>query len=165
MEGGPCCEVLHRRREREYPLGFCEAFAEGLALLLEESKESMRFIEIFSGPNAPLSTEVAKRFWRCYPPDHTWVVMRDGFLRKPSEMKGDARSSPCRPIAYTRKTHFRVILLGTGEFRFRAGYRQDAVEAGKQPSFGKRNQLIPDGLLDPKRHLELAKGAVHIPLS
>jgi len=36
-------------------------------------------------------------------------------------------------------------------------YRLEAVQSGKQPSYGGRTQLIPDGLQDPLKHLELAK--------
>jgi hypothetical protein len=40
-------------------------------------------------------------------------------------------------------------------------YRKAAVEAGKQPSYGKRLQLIPDGLSSPLDHLEAAKQLQH----
>jgi len=40
-------------------------------------------------------------------------------------------------------------------------YRSAAVQAAKQPSYGKRQQLILDGLLDPSRHIEEAKKLQH----
>ena len=46
--------------EREYPEEFCRAYAHGLARALGKAEAS--FVEIFSGPNAPLSFAVA-RVW------------------------------------------------------------------------------------------------------
>ena len=40
--------------------------------------------------------------------------------------------------------------------------RAVAVESGRQPSFGKRTQLIEDGLKNPKEHLSSALGLVNI---
>lgn len=42
--------------EREYPSGFCQAYSEGIA----ELKSGGLFLEVFSGPNAPLSQAVSK---------------------------------------------------------------------------------------------------------
>ena len=39
--------------------------------------------------------------------------------------------------------------------------RSSAVEAGRQPSFGKRTQMIRDGINDPLRHLKEAMGLKH----
>ena len=39
--------------------------------------------------------------------------------------------------------------------------RQTAIQSGKQPSYGKRVQLIPDGLNDPELHLNRALELVH----
>ena len=36
-------------------------------------------------------------------------------------------------------------------------YRQEAVQSGKQPSYGGRRQLISDGLHNPEQHLEKVK--------
>jgi len=45
--------------EREYPKGFCEAYGEGLKNLSERLGLDITFVEIFSGPRAPLSKAVA----------------------------------------------------------------------------------------------------------
>lgn len=37
----------------------------------------------------------------------------------------------------------------------------DALGSGRQPSFGKRRQLIPDGINHPLRHLEEASKLTH----
>ena len=42
--------------EREYSVGFCDAFAKGLKT--DDSVNS--FVEIFSGPNAPLSHSIGR---------------------------------------------------------------------------------------------------------
>ena len=40
-------------------------------------------------------------------------------------------------------------------------FRLAAVESGRQPSYGKRTQLIPDGLNDPHLHFREALGLKH----
>ena len=45
--------------ESEYPRGFCQAYAEVAGELLAQEGT---FVEIFSGPNAPLSEELCKHF-------------------------------------------------------------------------------------------------------
>ena len=42
--------------EREYPVGFCRSYAKAAREILGSGR---KFVEIFSGPNAPLSREVA----------------------------------------------------------------------------------------------------------
>ena len=42
-----------------------------------------------------------------------------------------------------------------------SGGRLETLQAGRQPSFGKRLQLIQDGLNDPVEHLKLAKFLAH----
>ena len=41
--------------EREYPVGFCKEYAKAAGLVLGSGGS---FLEVFSGPNAPLSVEV-----------------------------------------------------------------------------------------------------------
>lgn len=54
--------------EREYPQGFCEAYAEGLhAHFSSLNLKQAKFVEVFSGPNAPLSVAVARRFGSSLP--------------------------------------------------------------------------------------------------
>ena len=52
-------------REREYPQGFCEAYAAAVQKATA-GKDSI-FLEVFSGPNAPLSKAVAT-VWGLQPP-------------------------------------------------------------------------------------------------
>ncbi len=137
--------------EREYPIGFCQSYARAVKSLLDGNK---KFIEIFSGPNAPLSGEVAKEFGE---------VLRGCRLSKEkgiknelssiaelisSEVKGlEEQASDSRP--YSEAPTSAVQPEGLPN-------RLAAVKAGKQPSFGKRSQLIPDGTRDPLLHLAAA---------
>ena len=52
--------------EREYPKEFCAAYAKGL--LKAVGQDDMTFLEVFSGPNAPLSCGVAEAFGVEVPP-------------------------------------------------------------------------------------------------
>ena len=51
--------------EREYPVGFCNAYAK--AVSNDTRSRIHSFIEVFSGPNAPLSCALAEA-WGVYPP-------------------------------------------------------------------------------------------------
>ena len=137
--------------EREYPIGFCRSYARAAKSLLDGIK---RFVEIFSGPNAPLSGEVAMEFGE---------VLRGCRLSKEkgiknelssiaelisSEVKGlEEQASDFRPYSETPTSAVQAEGLPN---------RLAAVKAGKQPSFGKRSQLIPDGTRDPLLHLAAA---------
>ena len=102
------------------------------------------FVEVFSGPNAPLSQHVAEVFN---------VEMPGSKLNAEKGITAELTRSeelgqPSCPE-----------LLGMGVES--NAYRLAAVEAGRQPSYGKRNPLIPDGLLSPERHMEVAKKLHH----
>ena len=61
--------AFRSKEEAEYPSGLCEAFAEAAVRRFEkrgmdakdEAKAESHFIEIFSGPNAPLSKAMASK--------------------------------------------------------------------------------------------------------
>lgn len=46
--------------EREYPEGFCSAYAAGVQQSFKHSSSEFTFLEVFSGPNAPLSQAVGR---------------------------------------------------------------------------------------------------------
>jgi hypothetical protein len=46
--------------ERQYPAGFCRAYALGLKAEILSRDTHCSFVEIYSGPNAPLSQEVTR---------------------------------------------------------------------------------------------------------
>ena len=57
--------------ERECPLGFCQAYARGVKETLEDKvspRKPYNFLEVFSGPNVPLSGEVAGKL-KCILPE------------------------------------------------------------------------------------------------
>ena len=153
--------------EREYSEGFCEAYAEGLTQI-SKSMGDKSFIEIFSGPNAPLSRAVARAWDEPEPKRLENLDRRPGVLTELAEMpdnpktrKGEVdfkelqhASKPGAKQTSERKDPGKV-------FPETNPYRVAAVQAAKQPSYGKRIQLIEDGLNSPTEHLETAKGLKH----
>ena len=137
--------------EREYPEGFCSEYAECMRGRLEAGES---FVETFSGPNAPLSLAVAK-------------VLGIPLRAKKETNKG----------VKTKLQHLSQLIsedIASTFLRSDAGgpamkrqrvenslQRAIVVEAGKQPGYGKRIQLIPDGIQDPLRHLEAALTLEH----
>ena len=136
--------------EREYPSGFCRCYA---LALLDYLKPGDSFLEVFSGPNAPLSAAVGSVFKTPVPGG-------------PMDTKGKGVKSELQAL---------VEVIGEGKKRTRKGNSEEqmvsprnlglaeaavnrlrALESGKQPSFGKRSQIISDGINDPERHLEEA---------
>ena len=136
--------------EREYPSGFCRCYA---LALLEYLKPGDSFLEVFSGPNAPLSAAVGSVFKTPVPGG-------------PLDTKGKGVKSELQAL---------VEVMGEGKKRTRKGDSEEhmvsprnlglaeaavnrlrTLESGKQPSFGKRFQIISDGINDPERHLEEA---------
>ena len=143
--------------EREYPLGFCKSYALAASKIL---KQGQSFVDVFSGPNAPLSLEVASNFGE--------------------PLRGSKLSSSGRGIKNELSSISELIskeIRGLGEEASSASNnsskakgpqateslpnRLAAVKAGKQPSFGKRTQLIPDGLQNQMLHLERAVCLTH----
>lgn len=130
----------------------------------------LTFVEIFSGPRALLSNAVA-------------TALEDGDYKTPSQIPESnqfvkTEASQMDDIVLPKE------LLPLGDVHEAGGSkvvkhlddgpdditnrqpevdrsRREALQAGKQPSFGKRLQLIPDGLRDPKKHLDLAKQLTH----
>ena len=127
--------------EREYPLGFCRAYADATR---EYLKPGDAFVEIFSGPNAPLSSEVARVHG--IPLPGARVGKSDKGVKRELQKLSDL--SPAKPVR-------------SGEPVERTFSRLSALEAGKQPSYGKRVQLIEDGINDELVHLNLAKDLIH----
>ena len=129
--------------EREYPEGFCKAYACALQRL--RSRENIQsFLEVFSGPNAPLSSSIAKAF--NVPLPGSKLDTQKGVVTefsRPDEL----------PISQVYPTE--PIPVETN------AYRLAAVEAGKQPSYGKRCPLIPDGLQSPSKHMAHARVLKH----
>ena len=136
--------------EREYPKGFCTAYAAGIGTLQEEDQS---FLEIFSGANAPLSEAVAS-FWELPPLPKVKPLLERGEKFEFSESSKNSGSPKTQGEPHAQISR-PPPSPETGL------YRKAAVEAGKQPSYGKRLQLIPDGLCCPQKHLEAAKRLQH----
>ena len=145
--------------EREYPQGFCAAYALGIGTLQEEDQS---FLEVFSGANAPLSQAVAG-MWGLQPirtaAPGSLLIGGEKFEFSESGMQHATAAVPREP--YLRKKESSDSPGVSKAFPEKEPYRKAAVEAGKQPSYGKRLQLIPDGLSSPLDHLEAAKQLQH----
>ena len=137
--------------EREYPIGFCECYAKAAKHVLADGGT---FVEVFSGPNAPLSTCVGNLLG---------VLVPGAKLEKRGE--GDKRElhslaqvidSSLTPPETTEGLHGRHPCQDTKDLN-----RRTAMQAARQPGYGKRVQLIPDGINDPRLHMEAAMRLQH----
>ena len=133
--------------EREYPKGFCQSYAKCLRPRLS-SHES--FMEIFSGPNAPLSSAVAEEMGVPLPGSkkETQKGVKSE-LQHLSQLIGDVSSE----TSILERSEVKAMKMRKVE---NSHQRAVVVEAGKQPGYGKRAQLIPDGIQDPLKHLGIA---------
>ena len=132
--------------EREYPPGFCEAYAAAVQKATA-GKDSV-FIEVFSGPHAPLSRAVAA-VWGLQPPAPPEALPKGSeFERSETDTSIPGQVTPSEQPWMQQPVES-------------ASYRASRVEAGAQPSYGKRTQLISDGLNSPSQHLARAKTLVH----
>ena len=142
-------------------MGFCDAYAKAVSNDTQSRIHS--FVEVFSGPNAPLSCALAKA-WGVYPPVPPDTVRPPG--PEESELStvqmGEAQPVPqtlCAPDEIPTGAPEGVLVGKAGVESTRS--RAQAVEAAKQPSFGKRQQLIPNGLNDARLHLCQARRLKH----
>ena len=121
--------------EREYPREFCETYAACIKDL-SNLDEEFTFLEVFSGPNAPLSNAVAGHLESELPPpmESLLGVDTDGTRIERSEHQSV-------PETLQPQSEFVPISAETGN-----KHRLEALESARQPSYGKRNQFIPDGL-------------------
>ena len=135
--------------EREYPQGFCEQYAECCKDVL---KEKGTFVEIFSGPNAPLSAAVCKAFGES---------LKGGRLETNRGVKQELQRIAQAVENSTKLARPESRPLQIAEVPDGRVSRLNMLESGKQPGYGKRNQLIPDGLNCTKQHLNQALKLEH----
>jgi len=143
--------------EREYPVGFCRSYAKAARKMLGSGR---KFVEIFSGPNAPLSREVATILGE--PLRGSRVSSKEKGVKNELSSITELIAAEVEEIGV--KTTPKYPQSEDSQLEMEAetlAYRLAAVKAGKQPSFGKRTQLIPDGIQDPLKHLETAVGLTH----
>lgn len=131
--------------EREYPQGFCECYAEAIRSM---RPIPMKFTEVYSGPNAPLSQAIGREFATAVPGSR--LETRGEGIR--NELQTLAQVLRGQPVATGAMREVEV------EDNF---YRHSAVASGRQPSYGKRRQLIPNEVGDPLEHLEEALRLSH----
>ena len=143
--------------EREYPQGFCMSYARAAKKVMGKQG---KFIEIFSGPNAPLSREVAEIFGEPLKGSKISST-RKGIKNELSNISEliseEVKKLHLVPSSQATGETPRVLPVQAEELPSRLA----AVKSGKQPSFGKRSQLIPDGIKDPLEHLSKAVGLEH----
>eukprot|EP00435_Cladocopium_sp_Y103_P061120 s489_g22.t1 len=174
--------------EREYPQGFCRQYAEAAGVATQHSDST--FLEIFSGPNAPLSRAVAEE-WSVPPPPPVEAIPRRDWREhseirtlvstprserketpassreeQPSQERGASEVVPeeshsLRVSSSASPSSHPETPLGDPPPVETNPYRAARVEASSQPSYGKRTQLIPDGLGSPGDHLQVAKNLSH----
>ncbi len=138
--------------EREYPRGFCESYAACLDNPVQGGSLSS-FVEIYSGPNAPLSNAISERFsGESIQGVEQRIIGRE--FQSIDEVAGAARPASSKPEPVRKEA-------GSKNSTLSAANRQNALSSGRQPSFGKRTQLVPDGINHPMKHLDAAKGLTH----
>lgn len=110
--------------EREYPRGFCVAYAESVRQsILERSFKS--FVEVFSGPNAPLSAAVAG-VAGCPPPGDR---VSDKGQREFQSLK-ELETAPKERVPTSKSSPPTGRVNPTQEMN-----REYAVNSGRQPCF------------------------------
>lgn len=137
--------------EREYPRGFCDQYA----LCLKEIAPPIRsFVEIFSGPNAPLSRSISELFSVDLP--GAKMASRGKGLTNELQKLAEVMD-PGLDSSY-------VLQVGSSTVNKRVEskfHREAGVNSGRQPGYGKRTPLVPDGLNDPICHMKEALKLQH----
>ena len=146
-------------QEREYPSGFCEAYARAVRSISEKRDIPITFLEVFSGPGAPLTKAVALSLQTDTPQivvDN--ALMTRGEFHELNDQSGVSGSPPNRE---THQKEEAPPLRPPGDFGETTQYRLAAVESSRQPSYGKRISLIEDGMNSPEDHVRTAKRLKH----
>eukprot|EP00435_Cladocopium_sp_Y103_P058671 s40_g20.t1 len=128
-----------------------------IARRLNSWEELEREPGVFSGHNAPLSVAVAES-WGVTAPIPLDAIPAGGFKELSESCtlgpKKNSSGKPDRPVASSPSLCMQHPVETSS-------CRVSRVEAGSQPSNGKRSQLIPDGLQSGEEHLKLAKQLTH----
>lgn len=149
--------------EREYPKGFCEAYAKAVKEFHAEAQGGKAsFMEIFSGPNAPLSKAVAD-VWGIPLPGRIVDRPQKGIKRELHQIsqlmvadveRGAAATAPREALVNPGPDAERPVVENLAN-------RLAAIEAARQPGYGKNIPLIEKGLNDPETHLSRAVKLKH----
>ena len=146
-------------QEREYPSGFCEAYARAVREISKRRESTITFLEVFSGPGAPLTKAVASSLQADIPS----IVVDNDLMRRGEFHELSDRSGGCTipPVPRTDEKEELPSLGIPGEFGETTPYRLAAVESSRQPSYGKRVSLIQDGMNSPLAHVMASKKLKH----
>ena len=136
--------------EREYPSGFCLTFADCFKSLAEK-EDIQSFVEVFSGPNAPLSNEVSKSLRGCDIP-RAETTKKGREFQSRLEVQNLLRKQSSDSSHPTLESEDKVL---------QSMNLENARLSGRQPGFGKRKQLIPDGINNTRLHLQKAVKLEH----
>eukprot|EP00435_Cladocopium_sp_Y103_P034170 s309_g8.t1 len=123
--------------------------------------DGFTFLEVFSGPNAPLSQAVAGMLGLSLEPPKSRLVSA---AADRVEMSGPSSSEPDLKYKQPQDGSHPAIQAGSPlqQPQVETGkYRLEAIQSAKRPSYGKRTQLIDDGLSDPEQHFVAAKCLRH----
>lgn len=139
--------------EREYPKGFCWEYAAAMKEALLERGEPSDFIEVFSGPNAPLSFAVASQLGVPVPGAMDENFQCTTFKTKEATLQEFAGAM--KQIIPGNQAEVVGVRSGpsrTGEESVTPveleANRLHALESGKQPGYGKR---IPSTASSPSK--------------
>lgn len=144
--------------EREYVEGFCREYASCMI----DIPRLNSFVGVFSGPNAPLTAAVCERLGVDMP--GTRLATEKGVrmeLQRLSHLTDCSSLLPERDpkteqnTSTDRQSHSLQPAVKRVEPES-SWNRRSSLETGRQPSFGKREQLIPDGIHSPQKHLAKA---------
>eukprot|EP00435_Cladocopium_sp_Y103_P021759 s2411_g5.t1 len=152
--------------EREYPSGFCTAYARCAAKILG-SKGT--FMEVFSGPNAPLTRAMCQQLGEEL--RGTRLSTEKGLKVELQRLSQVMDASDLVPASRGQERNAKGLIadsLAAGGRIPDVSQTPEALtnrlamlEASRQPSYGKRGQLIPDGLSSQRDHLERALRLTH----
>ena len=137
--------------EREYPIGFCKSYATASRQVLADGGT---FIEVFSGPNAPLSVCVGNLLGVPVPGERL-EKRGEGDKRELQSLAQVLGTNPPNSVPLAEPASSRPCQDAKDL------NRRTAVQAARQPGYGKRVQLIPDGMHDPMAHMEAALKLQH----
>ena len=159
----PSVVSLCTGEEREYPSEFCLALAQGLVSHYTIMGKELVFLEVFSGPNAPLTKAVSEELGVLFDVSIPGGVPEKGVKRefrsledlRPRKQDRDISEMAEDPQAEAPESQYKQPVVELNS------YRLAAVEAGRKPSYGKRVALIADGLDSPDLHLAKARCLKH----
>ena len=154
--------------EREYPKGWCEAYALGCRALSSRLGR-LNFLEVFSGPNAPLSFSVSSSLGVPVEGNRDAMVLDSKEMKDRTELyssSGDQTElGPVGSRQAPPEHELQRVTLPPADpeirkatmSHFKGLSRSAALAAGRQSSSSLKGQLVPDGLEDPVEHLAQSK--------